>query len=76
MAIRNFWIDLEVDDRATSVEAGPRAKDGGFRLNILMRDSGAKRKVLYVEGVAHEDGTLTLIAQDGKETVFQKRTER
>jgi hypothetical protein len=48
--VRNFWLTLTVDGRSSRVEAGPIAKDGGFRLTIQMRDSGDILRAMEVEG--------------------------
>jgi len=57
--VRNFWLIANVDGRATPVETGPRAKDGGFSLTVLMREGGAVSGTrLYVTGYALSDGQL------------------
>lgn len=38
--VRNFWIELEIDGRKTKVATGPRSRDGGFNLKVLMREKG------------------------------------
>lgn len=43
--VRNYWLELEIDGRKTRVETGPRAKDGGFSLNIYMRNKGNVTKI-------------------------------
>lgn len=60
MAIRNFWIEADIDGRATNLAGGPRAKDGGFNLVIYQRSEGAIIKAATISGFAHEDGTLRL----------------
>lgn len=57
--VRNFWVELNVDGNSP-VATGPRSKDGGFELNILMRDAGQVKKALRIVGTALEDGTLEL----------------
>lgn len=61
---RNFWIELEVDGRATKVACGPVRKDGGFYMTVKMRDCGEITKPLIVEGRADGDELTLLI--DGK----------
>ena len=40
MAVRNFWVDADIDGRATMLSGGPRAKDGGMTIKIRQRDNG------------------------------------
>ena len=40
MAVRNFWIDADVDGKKMLLSGGPRAKDGGMRVTIKQRDKG------------------------------------
>ena len=40
MAIRNFWVEGMADGKKTLVGFGPRRKDGGFDLEILIREKG------------------------------------
>lgn len=58
--VRNFWITLNVDGRETAIETGPRAKDGGFRLTVKMRDQGGIIRPLEVAGQVTADGRLHL----------------
>jgi len=37
--VRNFWLTLAVDGRST-IDTGPQAAGGGFKLTILMREKG------------------------------------
>jgi hypothetical protein len=64
MTLRNFWITAKIDGQKTKIAGGPRAKDGGFELTILMRDDGEKIHGLTVEGYASEDGRLRLVARE------------
>lgn len=58
--VRNFWVEAEVDGQDTEIAFGPRAKDGGFRLTVYMRDRGDIITALKVTGEALSDGTLRL----------------
>lgn len=40
MAVRNFWIDADIDGRKTMLSGGPSAKDGGMSISIKQRDDG------------------------------------
>lgn len=62
---RNFWLDLDVDGRDTSVTTGPASKEGGFRQEVFIRDGGRVEQALTISGYAHRDGTLRLVVKDG-----------
>lgn len=70
--VRNWWLDLTVDGRASDVSTGPTGKDGGFMLTIKQRDGDEPSEVLTVWAKAARDGTLQLIVQDGKGNVVHK----
>lgn len=66
MAVRNFWIEADIDGRKTSLEGGPRSKDGGFNLTVYIRDHGSIAKALRVTG-EEVDGKLRLWVEQGDE---------
>lgn len=47
--VRNWWIEIELDGRATMV-GGPRHKTGGFCLNIKQRDGGGIKTPVRIVG--------------------------
>ena len=79
MAIRNFSIDVNIDGRKTPLTGGPRTKDGGFVLNIHMRDENTSIPAIRIYGGCY-DGKLTLLIEDTSDknvkTVFIKETVR
>ena len=62
--VRNFWIELTVDGKATRIETGPQAKDGGFSLVILQRDEGSIIRAMEIDGLALSEGGLRLTARN------------
>lgn len=58
--VRNFWVESDIDGRATKLEGGPVSKDGGFDTNVYIRDGGQVEKALTIYGTPHPDGSLTL----------------
>ncbi len=74
--VRNFWLDAEIDGRRSRFSSGPRARDGGFRLDIYTRERGAiAPSPVRVSGRCCA-GTLSLVVHDGDEVVFEKKMER
>jgi hypothetical protein len=43
MAMRNFWIEGDVDGRRTSLTGGPQSAGGGFSLTVYQRDEGESK---------------------------------
>lgn len=75
--VRNFWLELSVDGSKSNVETGPRAKDGGFDLTILMRDKGGIIRPMSIRGYVDREGKLQLVAEtkDG-DHIIRVSTER
>lgn len=48
--VRNFWIEIEVDGKKTKVACGPACADGGFKMRILQRSSGAISTAAEIHG--------------------------
>lgn len=67
--VRNFWLELRVDGRATVIQAGPRAKNGGFHLTIKQRDEGNIVTSMIVTGIVTERGHLQVRASRGAASV-------
>jgi hypothetical protein len=64
-AMRNFWIEGEVDGRRTSLAGGPRSKDGGFELAVYVRDKGSSEVAVRLSGRATRAGKLILNVTPG-----------
>lgn len=65
--VRNFWVSLSVDGNNSDVSAGPRMKDGGFKLTILQRENGEISEAISVYGAPTLDGeTLILSVYDNR----------
>jgi len=60
MAVHNFQVEGRIDGRATRISAGPSGKTGGFSLQIKIRDDGCIARAADIEGIAADDGTLTV----------------
>jgi hypothetical protein len=78
MAVRNFWVDGDVDGRETALSGGPRAKNGGMSIKILQRDNGniVTAYKIYC-GVSPDGKKLTSCVYDGLGNLVQKfETER
>lgn len=75
MAVRNFWIEANIDGRDTVLAGGPRSKDGGFSLTVKQRDRGGIITAATISGRATNDGKLILeIEQEGEEIASLETT--
>jgi hypothetical protein len=75
MSVRNFWASVKTDAR--EVATGPRAKDGGIYVEVLMREHGAiASDSLTIEGIARSDGTLLLCGFFQGQQLFAIESER
>lgn len=64
MATRNFWIDADIDGRATELSGGPRRKDGGMSVSIKQRNEGGIQEALSIQCyVEHIDGKENLVCR-------------
>lgn len=40
MAVRNFYVEADIDGRETRLAGGPARKDGGMNIVVTQRDGG------------------------------------
>jgi hypothetical protein len=75
-SIRNFWLSAHIDGRRQAIASGPRARDGGFRLDIRMREGGdISQDVLHVCGTS-ADGVVRLSVFENDRAVYLKESAR
>jgi hypothetical protein len=62
MAVRNFWVELEVDGKQNDVASGPRNSNGGIVVRIKQRNYGAIETAAVIRGIAipQDDGKIRL----------------
>ena len=59
---RNFWVEANIDGRSTTLEGGPRGRNGTFEATFYIRDNGSVLRAVTVSGHALRDGTLSITA--------------
>ena len=76
MAVRNFYVEANIDGRETTLGGGPKNKQGGMRVHIYQRDDGAITEALKIE-CEERDGMLTTKVY-GKDNIllFSHTTKR
>lgn len=60
--VRNFWLEIGVQGRATNIETGPKSKDGGFAQVIRIRENGSvSDSYIEINGISRYDGINKII---------------
>ena len=79
MAIRNFWIEVEIDGRKTKLNGGPVNKDGKMKVKLYQRDEGTIHEAVTITCENVDDQLLTQIvakSPDGSSAASAVRTTR
>lgn len=76
MAVRNFWIDADIDGRQTELSGGPRAKDGGMSVIIKQRDAGEITTALRIRCGECCGKLITRVYDVNHNLLFEHETER
>lgn len=76
MAVRNFYLEAEIDGRKTDLHGGPQNKKGGMKVELYQRNKGEilhvatitcrERDGVLISNIHHKDSSITL----------EQRTER
>lgn len=74
-AVRNFWLDVDIDGRKTNLEDGPKSRFGGFYARIKQRDRGSITCPVEIEGI-EDDGELTIKIYIEGALVGEHKTQR
>lgn len=69
MAVRNFYIEADIDGRQTILSGGPARKDGGMRITITQRDDGAIRRAFTIACREYGGELQTTVICDGDKSV-------
>ena len=76
MATRNYWINAEIDGRKTPLAGGPRGKDGGMDVTLLVREDGGISEAVRI--ACRSDGaknTIRVWGPDG-EKLYEREYRR
>jgi len=49
MAMRNFWLEANVEGRQTKIAGGPQRKDGSMTITLYMRNGGESENVIEID---------------------------
>ena len=76
MATRNFWINAEIDGRETPLAGGPRSKDGGMDVTLLVREDGGISDGVRITCISDgEKNTVRVWGPDG-EKLYEREYRR
>lgn len=75
MAVRNFWIDADIDGRQTMLSGGPRSKDGGMGVTVYQRNEGCIERAVTVSCWEADGELITSVTING-EWVGEYRSKR
>jgi len=76
MAVRNFWIDADIDGRETMLSGGPRSKDGGMKIKIRQRDDGGITTAFTISCRERNGELITEVFDKEGHFVSAKLTDR
>ena len=65
MAVRNFWVEVEIDGRKTVLKGGGRGKQDGMLIRLYQRNKGNIKEVVNINCLP-----LTCYDEDNKEHIF------
>ena len=68
MATRNFYVEGDIDGRATELTGGPRNANGGMRLYVTQRDKGSIVQAFTIRSWVMMDGKLITVVQNQEGT--------
>lgn len=76
MAMRNFYIEADIEGRSSTLTGGPACKDGGMAVTIRQRDEG-NSVVAFRINCTERDGELTTFVFDNEgNKVAEFKTKR
>lgn len=76
MAVRNFWVDADIDGRKTTLSGGPASKEGGMSVVIKQRSNGGIVKAAVVHCYEVDGNLITDVVNNDGELVATFETKR
>lgn len=73
MAVRNFWIDADIDGRQTMLSGGPKGREGGMDITIYQREDGGITTALRIKCWAEGNDLFTKVdfGERGESVAFR-----
>ena len=77
MAVRNFWIEADVDGYKTMLKGGPRSKEDGLSVKLFQRSEGNITTAVKIDCFVDSEGKLVTVIKNGDgDIVYKHKTER
>ena len=67
MAVRNFWVEADIDGYNSTPAGGPRRKDGGMEVNVYQRKDGGIETAVRIISRAIGDKLFTEVYSGGEQ---------
>lgn len=76
MAVRNFYVEANIDGRQTTLGGGPASKTGEMTVRIYQRDDGAITDALLIECREYDGQLITDVYDKNHNLIFTNETTR
>ena len=76
MAVRNFYVEANIDGRETTLGGGPRNKEGDMTVRLYQRDGGAITEVLMIDCDERDGNLITRVFDKDHNLLFTYETKR
>ena len=76
MAVRNFYVEANIDGRQTTLGGGPKAKTGEMTVRVYQRDEGKITDALLIECRERDDKLITEVYDCNHNLIFTNETKR
>ena len=71
MALRNYWIEVDIDGQKTRLAGGPRARDGKMEIRLYVRDHNASENAVKINCVPDGETLYIKTKIGGDEFTYQ-----
>lgn len=76
MAVRNFYVEANIDGRQTTLGGGPKSKTGEMTVRLYQRDNGGIADALLIECKERDGVLITEVYDKNHLLVFSNSTAR
>lgn len=76
MAVRNFYVEANIDGRKTPLGGGPVSKTGEMIVRLYQRNEGALTDAILIECEEHFGFLVTKVFDKDRNLIFRYETKR
>lgn len=76
MAVRNFYVEANIDGRQTTLGGGPKSKTGEMTVRLYQRDEGVITDALLIECKERDGKLITEVYDKDHNLIFTNETMR